>query len=174
MHGRIEQLLNSLPLEAGPADGWSRVQAGLAARERAGRRRVVASLVAMAASLGVFTVLLVLWGEGQQDPSRPVAGALSPPASVTAPASVAALQQQSQALEQVLAEMPARPAGARAATALPIETLEAQVQWLDHRLSLTRAEANSGHEAQQLWRERVEVMDSLVRLRYAEAQRINL
>jgi hypothetical protein len=171
MHGRIEQLLNSLPLEAGPADGWSHVQARVAARERAGRRRVVASMIAMAASLCVFTVLLVLWGEGRQEQS-PAAAVALPPAS--APASVATLQQESRALEQVLAELPARPAVARAATALPIETLEAQVQWLDHRLSMAQAEDSPRGEAEQLWRQRVEVMNSLVRLRYAEAQRINL
>lgn len=163
MHGGIGQLLNSLPPEDGPADAWPRIQARIAARGRAGRRRVVASMLAMAASLAVCTVLLVSWGGGQQG---------TPP--LASDAALAALQQQSQALEQVLAEMPARPAVARAATALPIETLESQVQWLDHRLSVTQAEAGSPGEAEQLWRQRVEVMNSLVRLRYAEAQRVNL
>jgi hypothetical protein len=56
---------------------------------------------------------------------------------------------------------------------VPIESLEAQVQWLDHQLSLAGAEGRAP-EAEQLWRDRVEVMNSLVQLRYVEAQQVSL
>jgi hypothetical protein len=56
----------------------------------------------------------------------------------------------------------------RAGTAMPIDTLEAQVQWIDHRISAS----GDALEAEQLWRERVDAMNTLVRLRYVEAQPI--
>jgi hypothetical protein len=56
---------------------------------------------------------------------------------------------------------------------LPIDTLEAQVQWLDHQISVGEGEIAPG-PAEQLWRERVEAMNSLVRLRYVEAHRIDM
>jgi RNA polymerase sigma factor (sigma-70 family) len=62
-----------------------------------------------------------------------------------------------------------RPAVARAATAVPIDTLESQVQWLDHQLSIAGSRLPA-RQAEQLWRDRVEVMNSLVQLRYVEAQ----
>ena len=54
----------------------------------------------------------------------------------------------------------------RSATALPIDALEAQVQWIDHRISAS----GDALEAEQLWRERVDAMNTLVRLRYVESQ----
>jgi hypothetical protein len=60
----------------------------------------------------------------------------------------------------------------RAGTAVPIDALEAQVQWIDHQLS-----TGDGLEAgvtERLWRERVDLMNSLVQLRYVDAQRIAL
>jgi len=75
----------------------------------------------------------------------------------------------------LLAAMPQRPAVARAGTSVPIETLEAEVQWLDHQLSLAGADpATAVPGTEHLWRDRVEVMDSLVRLRYVEAQYVAL
>jgi hypothetical protein len=53
---------------------------------------------------------------------------------------------------------------------VPIDNLESQVQWLDHQLS-TATDAMPAPQAEQLWRDRVEVMNSLVQLRYVEAQR---
>ena len=40
------------------------------------------------------------------------------------------LRSQSQALEELLAELPRQTAVERSATALPIDAVEAQVQWL--------------------------------------------
>ena len=91
-------------------------------------------------------------------------------ASLPAATAVAELRARSQALEAMLAALPERPAVARGGTAVPIDTLESQVQWLDHQLS-TAADAMPAPQAEQLWRDRVEVMNSLVQLRYVEAQR---
>jgi chitinase len=87
--------------------------------------------------------------------------------------SLADLRERSQALEALLAAMPERPAVERAGTSVPIESLQSQVQWLDHQLSLAGADGRSA-ESEQLWRDRVEVMNSLVQLRAVEAQLVAL
>ncbi len=56
---------------------------------------------------------------------------------------------------------------------MPIDTLESQVQWIDHQISVGDGEIEPG-SAEQLWRKRVEAMNSLVQLRYVEAQRIDM
>jgi hypothetical protein len=154
--------LRALPVAAADgAAGWAGVQARLAARERGLRRRATVATLAAAASVATLALLAAL--RFQQPPA---------PADAPAPASttVAELRDRSQALEALLAALPERPAVAREATAVPIDNLESQVQWLDHQLTLA-ADTLPAPQAEQLWRDRVEVMSSLVQLRYVEAQR---
>ncbi len=115
------------------------------------------AVAASVAALGLFAALRVL------EPSA------SPDRYVQVPAAVADLRARSQALEVVLAALPERPAVARADTSLPIDSLESQVQWLDHQLSVAGSQLPAP-QAEALWRDRVEVMNSLVQLRYVEAQ----
>ena len=64
------------------------------------------------------------------------------PATVVLPQtldSIEELRDRSRVLEEVLAALPARPAVERAGTAVPIDTLQAQVQWVDHQLSVSGA-----------------------------------
>jgi hypothetical protein len=98
--------------------------------------------------------------------------AATPRAPVPAASELQQLRARSMALEAVLAAMPARPTVVRADSAWSIDTLEAQVQWLDHQLSVGEGTDATPEDEAQLWRERVEVMNSLVQLRYAEAQRV--
>jgi len=60
-----------------------------------------------------------------------------------------------------------------AGTSVPIDTLEAQVQWIDHQISGGDGVIEPG-SAEQFWRKRVGAMNSLVQLRYVEAQRIDM
>jgi hypothetical protein len=53
---------------------------------------------------------------------------------------------------------------------MPIDTLGAQVQWLDDEPSAADAHAAPGDE-ERMWRDRVEVMNSLVLRRCVEARR---
>lgn len=173
MHARPDELLSlrddelrerlralpMVPPDAGA--GWASVQARLQRRGRSLRRRTAASRVAAAASvaaLGLFAALKVLEPLPSADRQAPE------------PAAVADLRARSQALEAVLAALPERPAVARADTSFPIDSLESQVQWLDHQLSVAGSQLPAP-QAEQLWRDRVEVMNSLVQLRYVEAQR---
>lgn len=166
----LREQLRALPPAADlGGDGWAAVQSRLAAsRARTRRMGRIAPFAAAAsiAALGLFATLR--WLEAPAPTS--VAG--TPPIAHEIE-SLDELRARSQALEAVLAALPQRPAVERAETTVPIESLEAQVQWLDHQLSSAGADGSSP-EAEQLWRDRVEVMNSLVQLRYVEAQRVVL
>ncbi|MCU0256854.1 MAG: hypothetical protein MUF60_08910 [Vicinamibacterales bacterium] len=163
-----EHLRSLPPVPPATADGWGAVAARLAARRRRGDATRRIARLAAAASVAVLALFAALrW----QEPAAPGATAAAPsatPARVT----LEELRSRSQALEAALAAMPARPAVARAGTAVPIESLEAQVQWLDHQLLLADA-GEPAEDAERLWHDRVEVMSSLVQLRYVEAQQLN-
>ncbi len=169
----LRDRLQTLPVVA-PAmapGGWQSVIRRKAQREAATRAWGQARRAAVAASVAIVAVA-VSWRMADAPTETPASrlAALAPLAAEEALAHdrVAQLQRQSAALEDMLAAIGQRPAVQRAGTALPIDTLESQVQWIDHRL------LGSGDDAfasEQLWRERVQTMDSLVRLRYVEAQR---
>ncbi len=158
----LRERLRALPPASGEAGGgWASVQARLEQRDRRVRRRAAAAPIAAAASvaaLGLFAALRVLEPPGLAERPAPV------------PAAVEDLRARSQQLEALLAALPERPAVARAATSVPIDTLESQVQWLDLQLSVAGSRLPAP-QAEELWRNRVEVMNSLVQLRYVEAQR---
>ena len=166
-----ERLRALPPAPALAEDGWAEVQSRLA--NQAGRRRRLAQIAPYAAAASVAALALFATLRGFDAPSQPVAR--PEPSSVLDDESVDELRVRSQALDELLAAMPQRPAVARAGTSVPIETLEAEVQWLDHQLSLAGADpAAAVPGTEHLWRDRVEVMDSLVRLRYVEAQYVAL
>ena len=52
--------------------------------------------------------------------------------------------------------------------AATIDSIEQRVQWLDRQLVVRPDAGLNEAQAYQLWRERVELMDSLVKVRYAE------
>jgi hypothetical protein len=167
----IRVRLAALPdAESNPA-AWQSVQRRLAARERPPRRRAPVARAVAAASIAALALIATLY-RGGGDATR-AAGpvAIPPPSTSTA---VTSLLDRSLELEQALAAMPSRPAVERAETSIPIDALQARVQWIDHQLSLADAEGAPAVDAERLWRERVEVMSSLVRLRYVEAQRVTL
>jgi len=164
--GRVlRERLRALPAAPPPATyGWQAVERRLAATARRGRLETRFAALAAAASVAALALFAAMrW----QETSAP--GRVDPDAAPAAAVAVEELRSRSQALEAMLAALPARPAVVRAGTAVPIESLEAQVQWLDHQLLLADA-GEPAPEAERLWRDRVEVMSSLVQLRYVEAQ----
>ena len=172
----LSQRLAQLPAADGGIGGWEAVQGKLRGRKQSLARIERVARWSTAASVAVIACVVALGIAPRRSPSSPpalteptLAVAASTPAA--GQAQLAQLRAQSQALEQVLDALPGRPAVARAGTAVPIDTLEAEVQWLDHQLS-GGVTAGPTVDEEQLWRERVEVMNSLVRLRYAEAQQV--
>jgi hypothetical protein len=170
---RTESLQEGLralaPVPEAAADGWVEVQSRLAAARSKGSLAARVAPYAAAASVVALALFAALrWTEvPAPEESKPA------PLIVLDTESLDRLRSRSQELEALLAALPERPAVARAGTSVPIESLEAQVQWLDHQLTLAGA-AGQASETEQLWRDRVEAMNSLVQLRYVEAQQVNL
>ncbi len=79
-----------------------------------------------------------------------------------------ALRVQSQLLERDLRRMPNQPQVVRAGTLATIDDLQGRIAAIDLYLS---DPALSPEQQEIYWRERVRLMDSLVRLRYAQTQR---
>lgn len=168
--------LRALPAVESRPGGWPDVQQRILARQALQARRSFTLRLAAAASIALV-VVTAAWRVSDVATEHPgsMAAQLTPLTAEQALAldRVAQLQTQSQALDDMLAELGAHPVVERAGTSLPIDTLETQVQWLDHQISAGDGNLEPG-SAERLWRRRVEAMDSLVRLRYVEAQRIDM
>jgi hypothetical protein len=145
---------------APPACGWRGVLAAREAREARLDRRWP---LALAAGVLVATAGLAGWlqstqraltarGEGAQEAPTPVA---------------AAMRAQNERLEMMLARLPEQRA-MRGRTAFTLAELEDRLAILDERLSRVALEPNPPERAERLWRERVDVMNSLVQVRYAD------
>jgi len=169
---RLREALRALPPV--PDDtvdkGWADVQSRLASLQRRERRRAGLAALAAAASVAALGLFAALRWHGPQAVEPPAGPALA----TRQVESIDDLRARSQALEALLAAMPERPRVERADTSVPIDSLEAQVQWLDHQLSLAGGAGLAPDAEQRLWRDRVEVMNSLVQLRYVEAQHVVL
>ena len=168
--------LQALPAAEPRIDGWADVQARLAAKKATQARRRLGLQLAAAASVAIIAVTAT-WRIADVVTEHPgsMAIELTPLTAEQALAldRVAQLQTQSQALDEMLSVIGERPVVERAGTSLPIDTLEAQVQWIDHQISVGDGEIEPD-SAERLWRKRVEAMNSLVQLRYVEAQRIDM
>jgi len=168
---QMREQLQNLRVPVGHTDDWRAVKHSVARRATAMHRRQWATRAALAASVAALAIATV-WR--LNDPMRELAAHRPGPrdAEVALAADrLSQLRSQSQALEELLAELPRQSAVERAGTALPIDAIEAQVQWLDHQI-LVGDDQMQPDAAEQLWRERVEAMNSLVRLRYVDAQRV--
>jgi len=85
--------------------------------------------------------------------------------------SINALMVQSQVLERDLRALPQEPRIQRASTTATISDLQDRIAGIDHQLS--QAGSSMTPEQQQVfWGERVRLMDLLLRLRYAQTQRM--
>lgn len=81
-----------------------------------------------------------------------------------------ALMVESQQLEHDLRQLPNEPVVVRAGTAATIAAVEDQVAAIDHRLNYA-PQRLTPDETELYWRERVRLMNLLVQLRTAQAQR---
>jgi len=81
-----------------------------------------------------------------------------------------ALMVESRQLESDLRSLPNEPRVVRAGTQATIVELEDRIAAIDYQLSESASQM-SPQDQEIFWRERVRLMKSLVRLRYAQAQR---
>jgi len=78
---------------------------------------------------------------------------------------------QSQQIERDLRALPGQPSLVRASTAATIEEIENRIATIDYWLSHPQVRMDPA-QAEIYWRERVRLMNSLLNLRRAQAQRM--
>lgn len=161
---RLSRLPQAVPLDSKADELWIGVRNSLSSKPPASFANRYLAIAAVA----VWAVVGMVWFVvADRDP-------LPAPESVqSGPPSLESLVVQSQELEGVLLELPRRPHVEQAATAATLDALEGRIQWLDYALSSSAAGGESRDQVAMLWEERVELLDSLVTLRYAQASRMS-
>jgi hypothetical protein len=171
MHGRAEDLLKlrELPELAPPPGVWERALEAAAARTAARRvrRRAVLAAAAVVAAAIPLTYMATLGA-----PARPTLIVAAPRAAAVPPEwpSYAPLVAESARLERLLAELPApRPlrVGPLSGT---VAGLEDRIAVIDAQLSYAAARDLAPPYREALWGERVELMNALVYVRFAQTQ----
>ncbi len=167
----MQQQLQSLPPLEAPSS-FAEIQRAMA-RPAAVPRRVLSTRVVAAAA---FVTLTTIFFVALRDETAPAVADRQPlpapsqeqPTALVETARVPELVAQSRHLEYLLQSLPERPRIERVSTAATIDTIEQRIQWLDFQLSDAPDSGLNEVQTRRLWRERVELMDSLVKVRYAE------
>jgi hypothetical protein len=173
----IAARLRELPVRTTAPDRWPAVRAALlltrtSAQSARHMRRPGWLLPAASALLVAVAVLITVSSQGPRQPSHSQSASIENPRDGGMPvhAAPAALVAESQRLEAVLASLPADARLTRAGTALTVADLENRIRWVDYRLDLASEAGINPRQADLLWRERVELLNSLVAVRYADAR----
>jgi len=165
---RVE--MQSLPEFDPPALAWERIQQTIPRRDSTLPPRRVGFAAAAAALVTLAVIALVARHSDRHSGEHSVQApkVLKDAVSANVP-HLDELVAQSQQLEEILQKLPERPRIERVSTAATIDTIEQRIQWLDFQLSGAPDADLNEEQSRRLWRERVELMDSLVKVRYAEA-----
>jgi hypothetical protein len=173
---RVQNALRALPALEPPADVLARVLEAKEARE-VGRRRWLrfAAGAGVAAAVATAAIVYVTTSgqprEAEVAPATVVArGEPSAAHAVATPVSYVSLVEQSGRLDQLLAELPVQRPLMTGATASTIAGLEDRIAFLDEQLAFSAAGKVPVPQRAALWSDRVELMNALVSVRYAEAQ----
>jgi hypothetical protein len=162
----LKNELRQLPSYEAPERAWASIRSQV---ERLPLRRPNrAPLAALAASIALAVLVLPLMHRTPvfTPPDTSVSASQLPGGDDQD--GLGALMQRSQRLEAVLQVLPRRPQVELAGTSATIDELQNRIQLVDHQLS-TASVDQPGPDARRLWSARVELMNSLVHVRYAEA-----
>jgi len=180
---RVRAQLRSLPPVMPRKSLWQAVAIG-SLEQPSQRHFPWLSAIAVAASFVLGLFLIGRFDPGSSDtspvPARTTAAAGSASETVdvgisevvpsVTPVTLADLQQRSRRLEGLRTAMPRRPQIVRASTARTIVDLEDRIALVDMRLNSAAALRLTERQRQALWRERVNLMQSLLQLEYAQLQ----
>ena len=161
--------LDALPETMPPRHVWQKIREqaeaeGLLVKPAARKQRVWFAGFGLAAA----ALLAALVMTGNQDPGIVVP--TGPASNSTDLSSLTVLQAQSRQLEREIRSLPAEPKVARASTVATMSEIEERIAAIDYQLNDATAEWADG-EKEIFWRERVRLMNLLLQLRYAQAQR---
>jgi hypothetical protein len=171
--------LAALPVQEPAPGAWGEIMQRVAAAPPRSRALQFATGVAIAASLALVAVLVMRLKEtASTAPATSIAATTTPtapPAVATATATTddtEALIERSRRLEAALAAVRDEPEVLNVRTATTIATLEDHIAVVDYRLSMDTEDPLPPEQSHRLWQQRVELMDSLVNVRYAQLQRV--
>ena len=185
---RVRTALAGLPLQEPASAVWTGITQRAARQPKHSRVWMFVSGMSVAAAL-MLVGLLVLRAERPEMAisSPPLASRTSPVGAgdtqTVAPAAQSvqpatptddrdALIERSRRLEAALAAVRFQPQVVNAGTAMTIETLEDRIAFVDYRLSMEAEDPLPPEQQRRLWQQRVDLMDSLVNVRYAQLQRV--
>ncbi len=117
-----------------------------------------------AATVGTNGTAVTANNQSVSEPAASVAEVVPPVESI----SVDQLRTRSRRLENLRRAMPERPQVVRASTTRTIVDLEDRIALVDYRLSAAERLGLSPQQEKALWQERVYLMNTLVRLEYAQ------
>jgi hypothetical protein len=164
---RSRTRLQELPAFDPPAELFAQIAERAAA---APPRRLRFGVAAAAVAIAVGLVAVVAIRDASQAPQlveRSPADSRTTP--MYADAEVQSLIAQSRELDLVLQRLPGRPQVERVSLAATVDSIEERIQMLDWQLAYGSDGGLDRLQARRLWSERVELMDSLVKVRYAES-----
>lgn len=175
----VRSSLRQLPPVPPPRDLWKAVAVGSlqkpAGQAWHGHTAQWGAGLAIAASFVLGLALLLRVGDDRGDPvGAPLE--TTPPATVSQMieagngVSLPALQARSRRLEALRAAMPREPEVQRARTAMTIAELEDRIALVDVRLHAANELGLTEAQKHALWKERVNLMQSLVQVEYARLQ----
>jgi hypothetical protein len=175
--------LRALPALTPPPGRWQQIAAELARRPTAvpsPRRWTMAKGWPLGAAIAAGVASVAVWLVARNpDATAPDAAA---PATIVADAAVpsepllgtpafASLVEESARLERVLDGLRGQPRVVRVGTAATIAGLEDRIAWIDDRLMFAPTLGLGPVERHALYRQRVELLNALVQVRYADARR---
>lgn len=163
----IAEELRRLPVIAPPPGVWGRIEAR-AGRAHRSRHRLAAAAALLAISAGLVAVLIELRHPPETPPPAIAENTGGARAALAAGADYTPLVEESVRLERILSELQPLPRVVNAGTAVTIADLEERLVLLDDQLTFAEASNVEPRYQQALWRERVDVMNALVHVRYAQ------
>lgn len=162
----LKNELRQLPGLEPPSRSWSAIREELARSPTRSRRGGWMPL--SAACVLVFGVALTLSLAMHRDREAMVADGTNAKHGDDV---IGPLVTRSQQLEGILQNLPRRPTVERVATSATIDDLQTRIQLLDLQLSTVATTDQDYDRTQRLWNARVQLLSSLVSVRYAEAVR---
>jgi hypothetical protein len=183
----MRDALRALPDPEPPAQAWDALQTRLDEIEAGGARpRRMTALWRWSAggAIAAGVAVAALWLVGAP---VPMPGTLQAPATADLPATTvsgvpattdrpvlpvtyASAVAQSERLDRLMSQLPGQRSTMSASTASLIADLEDRVAWLDQEILLATAYGVPQEQRVLLWNQRVEIMNTLLQLRFVQAQ----
>jgi hypothetical protein len=162
--------LQNLPLFDAPEIDYSLIRARAAkSAPAAANGGYQWSAVAAAIVAAVIAGFMAVGRDHDAPAARVHNPVIAPAVEESQEPALAQLVERSRELDHLLQNMPRRPEVQRVSLAGTVDRLEQRVQWLDMQLSSAPDVAADEALSRRMWRERVDLMDSLLAVRYAES-----